>query len=181
MCKLLILVMCLGMLAIGATAFAEGDYKYLGYDSHPGGLGCKFSSEGVLSAGGYGFGKSWGGYADIILKGASSEEKRERNTSNYGRTKVEENVEDAFGITIGVTRKVFEHLWLGVEGTVAWESSSDRYRDRRFTEDSYLVEEDDYITGGVGVSMIVPVFQQMDIIGSYNTYKGYGGGFIVRF
>ena len=146
-----------------------------------GGIGYVYSSKVTNSIWFHGHGENWGMTADIFFENLQGGEQREAGTSNYGRTQIAEGVEETFGVSLGVTRKVCRYLWLGVEGSFGEKTTSSQYSDGRFTEGYYSSEDESEYLIGVGAQAIVPVFKHFSLIGGYNTVKGAGIGLALTF
>ena len=146
-----------------------------------GGFGYVYSSKVTNAIWFHGHGENWGVTFDIFFEGLQAGEQREAGTSNYGRTKVGEDIEEIFGGSLGVTRKVFQYLWLGLEASIGEKTTSSQYSDGRFTEGYYYSEDDSEFLIGVGAQAIIPVFKHLSLIGGYNTVKGAGIGMALTF
>ena len=175
--KLFIIVLCLGLLATGVNAFAEDEKKFIGGNY---GVGVMYSGEEMWTLTlDIGVDK-WGIIFGIFGNGGESGEVRDRNTSNYGRTYIGETDESVFGIDVGYAWKIAKHLRIGVEGSMANVTQYDKYSDRRFTENYYLVETKDEYIFGAGVNAGIPLHKNFEIISSYNSIKGVSGGLMFR-
>ena len=170
--KLMCIVLCLGCLAIGSTAIAEN----VNYNGGKYGTGILYSSDEIIT---------WtfdvnGIIIGIFGKNWDMAEERDSGTSNYGRTKIGEVNDSVIGFDLGYSWKINKYLRVGVEGTYAYVTQYDKYKDYRFSENYYLDKTDSENQFGGGILIGIPIHRHIELIGSANSVKGVGGGLIFR-
>lgn len=75
----------------------------------------------------------------------------------------------ALGVDIGHSKKIFKHLRLGAEVSMAYINPLDREKKHRGVD------------LGIGAVVAIPFDDVFELVGTYNTLKGVSGGFVVRF
>lgn len=115
------------------------------------------------------FGKNW-----------TSAEVRDAGTSNYGQTKID-NFESIVGFDIGYSYPVSNLFRIGAQVSSCIETNYEKYRDARFSEGYYISEENNEWIFGIGMTITIPVSDNIEITVNSNTTKGSGAGIIYRF
>ena len=141
-----------------------------------GGITLSYSTEEVFSMNFH----SENGFNGGIFFDTTPGEVRDRDTSNYGRTKLDGTERDLYGIDIGYSIRVLRLLRLGIEVSVGYETEYSKYSDYRFTEGYYLVEEKSDVVVGAGANAGILITKRLEITGGYNSLKGivFGLGYV---